>query len=81
MMMGGKPGHLFYRSHTRKLWGGAAELPADIRAYAEKNFPKYLEPPATWVEPNLTTFETYARTHKPSTGPGAATRVSYPPQV
>lgn len=70
MLMGGRPGHLFYRSHTKKLWGGVKDLPSDIRQYAEKNFPKYLEAPKTYVTPNLTSFETYKLNNKPSTGPG-----------
>ena len=65
MLMGQRPGHLFYRSHYRKLLGGTAELPEHIRSYTEKHYPKYMEAPAEWTEPNLTSFETYARDQKP----------------
>lgn len=70
MMMGGQPGHLFYRSHTKKLPGGVDQIPADIRAYAEKNYAKFLSPPETWVEPNLTSFENYRLNNTPSERPG-----------
>ena len=64
MLMGNRPGHLFYRSHTKSL-GSTSELPADIRAYTEKNFPKYLEAPAKWTTPNVTSFEVYKQENKP----------------
>lgn len=65
MLMGNKPGHLFYRSHTMAL-NSTDDLPADIRAYTEKNFPKYLEAPETWVVPNETSFEVYKKENKPA---------------
>lgn len=64
MLMGNKPGHLFYRSHTKSL-GSTDELPADIRAYTAKHFPKFLEAPEKWVEPNVTSFEVYKLENKP----------------
>jgi hypothetical protein len=64
MLMGQKEGHLFYRSHTRSL-KGPEELPKDIHDYAEKNFPEYFAAPTEWVVPNESSFEKYARTHKP----------------
>jgi hypothetical protein len=66
MLMGRAEGHLFYRSHYRKLPGGVAELPAHLRDYTEKNFPDYLTAPDKWTEPNLTSFETYARDQQPA---------------
>ena len=62
--MDGKPGHLFYRSHTNAL-DSTADLPADIRAYTEKNFAKYLEAPEKWIAPNVTSFEVYKAENKP----------------
>jgi hypothetical protein len=79
MMMGGKPGHLLYRSVTKKL-SGLHELPADIKDYAVKHYPKYLEAPATWVEPNLTSFETYKRNNRPSTQPAPRDPAWKPPR-
>jgi hypothetical protein len=64
MLMGGRKGHLFYRCHTKAL-DNLDELPRDIYAYTEKRWPKYLEAPETWVEPNVTSFEVYARDRKP----------------
>lgn len=64
MLMGQRTGHLFYRSHTLKL-DRVEDLPKDILAYTEKRFPKYLTPPAEWVEPNVSSFEMYARDRKP----------------
>ncbi|MDG1462020.1 MAG: DUF1838 family protein [Gammaproteobacteria bacterium] len=48
MEMGDAPGIMAYHSHSYKLMGGAAELPAEILAYTEKNYPKYLESPKKW---------------------------------
>ena len=64
MLMGDKPGHLFYRSHTMAL-NSTDDLPADIRAYTEKNFPKYLEAPESWTTPNETSFEVYKKENRP----------------
>lgn len=64
MLMGDSPGHLFYRSFTKHL-DSIDELPADIRAYTEKNYPKYLEAPAEWTTPNETSFEVYMKNNTP----------------
>jgi hypothetical protein len=64
MLMGSKPGHLFYRSHTKSL-ASKDELPADIRAYTEKHFPLYLEAPEKWTAPNITSFEVYKKENTP----------------
>lgn len=64
MLMGQREGHLFYRSHTLKL-DRVEDLPKDILAYTEKRWPKYLTPAKEWVEPNVSSFEVYARDRKP----------------
>lgn len=64
MLMGQRPGHLFYRSHTLKL-DRVEDLPKDILEYTEKRFPKYLTAPTEWVQPNVSSFEMYARDKKP----------------
>jgi hypothetical protein len=64
MLMGQRPGHLFYRSHTLKL-ARIEDLPKHVLDYTEKRFPKYLAPPEKWVEPNVSSFEMYARDRKP----------------
>lgn len=65
MLMEERPGHLFYRTNTAKLPGGIDELPPRLRAAAEKRFPDYLEPPSVWTEPNVSSFEVYARDASP----------------
>jgi len=62
--MGQSPGHLFYRSHTLKLTR-VEELPRDILEYTEKNYPKYLTAPTEWKEPNVSSFEMFAKDRKP----------------
>jgi hypothetical protein len=64
MLMGQTPGHLFYRSHTLKL-GKVEELPKHVLDYTEKQFPKYLTAPDKWVEPNVSSFEMFAKDRKP----------------
>jgi len=64
MLMGQSPGHLFYRSHTLKLTR-VEELPRDILEYTEKNYPKYLTAPTEWKEPNVSSFEMFAKDRKP----------------
>jgi hypothetical protein len=49
MEMGNRPGQMIYHSQSFKLMGGVADLPPNIRAYTEKHFPKYLEPPTEWT--------------------------------
>ena len=66
MLMGQEPGHLFYRSHYRKLPDGLDQLPEHLRAYTEKHYPDYLTAPEQWTEPNFTSFETYARDQQPA---------------
>jgi hypothetical protein len=65
MLMGQRAGHLFYRGHYRKIMPGIDGLPAAIRSYTERRYPAYLTAPTEWVEPNLTSFETYARDQNP----------------
>ncbi len=64
MLMGQSEGHLFYRSHTLKL-NGVEDLPRDILDYTEKNYAKYLTAPTEWKEPNVSSYEMYARDRKP----------------
>jgi hypothetical protein len=64
MLLGQREGHLFYRSHTLKL-DRVEDLPPDILAYTEKRWPKYLSAPTEWVEPNVSSYEVYARDHRP----------------
>ena len=49
MEMGDAPGIMAFHSHAYKLMNGESELPPQILAYTEKNYPKYLESPKEWV--------------------------------
>jgi hypothetical protein len=42
------------------------ELPKHIRDYTEKHYPEYLHAPEKWEEPNMTTWETFAKERKPA---------------
>ncbi len=44
---------------------GVENLPPEVLAYTEKHYPKYLEAPKEWQEPNMTTWETYAAERTP----------------
>ncbi len=44
---------------------GVENLPPEVLAYTEKHYPKYLEAPKEWQEPNMTTWETYAAERSP----------------
>ena len=63
-LMGQRDGQLFYRSHTLKL-ARSEDLPPDVQAYTEKRLPKYLRAPDRWEEPNVSSFEVFARDRKP----------------
>jgi hypothetical protein len=45
------------------------QLPAHVREYAEKNYSKYLHAPEQWEEPNMTTWETFAKEREPAPQP------------
>ena len=64
MKMGQADGHLFYRSHIKSL-KGVEEIPAKVRAYAEKNYPEYFEAPKEWIVPNESSYEVYAKNNEP----------------
>ena len=40
-------------------------LPKHVLDYTAKRFPKYLTAPEKWTEPNVSSFEMYARDRKP----------------
>ena len=65
MLMGRKPGHLFYKTVTRRMHEGVEALPAPIRAYTEAHFPDYFAAPTEWQEPNVSSYEVYEREMEP----------------
>lgn len=65
MLMDNRPGGIFGITSTFSL-KGVEELPPIVRAYTEKHYPKYLNAPTEWVEPNMTTWETYSKERTPA---------------
>lgn len=65
MLMGPTPGHCMYTCFMGS--GDTLDLvePRILR-HVEKHHPKYLEAPATWEEPSLSSLEWYAREQKPA---------------
>ena len=49
MEMGNRPGMMVYHSQSFKMLDGVDGLDPKIRAYTEKNHPKYLEAPSEWT--------------------------------
>ncbi len=64
MLMDNRPGGIFSVTNVWSL-DGVQDLPAHVRAYTEKKWPQYLSAPTEWTEPNMTTWETYARERRP----------------
>lgn len=65
MLMGLQPGHLFYKTVTRRMEEGVEGLPQHIREYTEANFPDYFTAPTEWQEPNVSSYEVYEREMDP----------------
>jgi len=63
MFMGGRPGHLRYRGKKTKL-ADVDDLNEPLRSYVAK-YPRFHASPDKWSEPNESSFESYARQHKP----------------
>ena len=64
MLMGASPGHLFYRSATRKVDGPGA-LPAKLVEYTKARYPAFLEFPDDWSTPIESSWEVFKRERKP----------------
>lgn len=65
MLMGPTPGHAQY--HT--LMGAVDDInqiDPKLVAYVEKHHPKYLQAPAKWEEPSLSSLEWYSREQTPA---------------
>jgi len=65
MLMDNRDGGILGISNVFSL-DSTAELPTHIREYTEKNYPKYMHAPDKWVEPNMTTWETFAAEREPA---------------
>jgi hypothetical protein len=64
MLMGQAPGHLLYRSATRKISGPEA-LPPKLAAYTRSKYPEFLQFPTDWKTPIESSWEVYKQTHTP----------------
>jgi len=64
MLMGQAPGHLFYRSATKKITG-PADLPPKLVAYTQARFPEFLQFPTDWKTPMESSWEVYKQSHAP----------------
>lgn len=58
MKMGRRPGNLLYIAQGHKL-GGIDELPDDIRARIDRDYPDFRTAPETWYQPNATSWTYY----------------------
>ncbi len=65
MLMDNREGGILGISNVFSL-NSTDELPAHIRDYTEKHFPEYMHAPDKWVEPNMTTWETFAEEREPA---------------
>jgi hypothetical protein len=65
MLMGPSPGHLFYRSATKKI-SGPQDLPPQLVAYTRSRYPEWLEFPTDWSTPMESSFDVYKHERKPS---------------
>lgn len=67
MMMGQRPGNLFYRCSLHKL-AGPEQMPKDLLAAIQKRSPEYLETPTEWG-PRFSTWKDFFAKNKPSKAP------------
>ena len=65
MLMDNRPGGIVGITNVFSL-NSTDDLPPAVLAYAEKNYPDYLTAPTEWTEPNMATWETFARERTPA---------------
>ncbi len=65
MLLGQRPGHLYYRSATRKL-RSVDELAPEVVAYTKQHYPEFLEPPTDFNMPMESSWEVFKADRKPS---------------
>jgi len=64
MSMGRQPRQILYVGHGAKL-AKHEQLDLLVRTYTEKNHPTFMKAPATWTQPNETSW-TYYRKQRPT---------------
>ena len=67
MELGQRPGGLLYIAQSAKL-GSLKELPQDIQDLVHSKYPEYATAPATWVQPNVTSWTRYKQLQQQSGG-------------
>lgn len=60
MQMGSAPGTLLYSGNGRK-YNSFEELPAQLREYTRKHYPKFMEAPTSFYQPNETSWSYYRK--------------------
>ncbi|HJP03997.1 MAG: hypothetical protein CL799_10905 [Chromatiales bacterium] len=65
MLMDNRPGGLLGISSVWSL-DSTDDLPTHIREYAEEHYPRFLHAPEKWEEPNMATWETFAKERTPA---------------
>jgi hypothetical protein len=65
MLMGPTQGHCAYVAFMG-AYDDINRIDRKVLDYTAKNYPKYLEAPATWEEPSLSSLEWYARSQTPT---------------
>jgi hypothetical protein len=64
MLLGARPGHLFYRSATKKLQS-IEQLSPTVRDYTAKRYPEFLEFPKDYSMPMESSWEVFKRERRP----------------
>ncbi|MCK6370233.1 MAG: DUF1838 domain-containing protein [Gammaproteobacteria bacterium] len=65
MLMDNRPGGIVGITNVFSL-DGVEQLPPHVLSYTEQHYPKWLHAPTEWVEPNMATWETFARERTPA---------------
>ncbi len=65
MLMGPTPGHAQYYTEMGAV-DDINKIDRRTLDYVQKKYPKYLQAPATWEEPSLSSLEWYAKEQKPA---------------
>ena len=67
MELGQRPGGLLYVAQSTKL-DSFDQLPQDIKDLVQSKYPEYTRAPATWVQPNVTSWTRYKQLQQQAGG-------------
>jgi hypothetical protein len=65
MLMDNRPGGIIGITNVFSL-DSTDDLPPHVLAYVTENYPDYLHAPTQWTEPNMATWETFAKERTPA---------------